>query len=761
MANLKPAINSRGKRAQSVRGLFLGFILLMVAACTSPVYYTEDGGPVTQEAAIAPTEIPVEATSTPVPQAAPAQPADPALIAAIGIDPAQVSLNTQGLPLIWRANAVPATPYTLSEVGGSTGLPAHIQINFNNLDPAARQPGDPVIFLIPAHAYQELWNQASDLAVTATMGQILDKSYALPNPPPLRNLPALPNEVVQGGRQDFATQVSNIGSNASSASRNGFRFVGRFADESTPVTNEEMQYVYQGFTNDGEYLVAAFFPNVTNASLPATVDGVSAEDLAAFDAGQDAALAATAIRLANEETSAWTPDVALFDSIIASLNVPGVPQNALAGESWSLLTIGDAVATNGDNIVTFNANGTLNVIADCNVASGQYVATGGVTGSLAVTLGPTTLVACAEGSLSDAFLAALQDAQTYNARPGDAVLIIEGGAGSPRMTFAPLGAPDMEIPTAEPPVVILPTPEPAVPMGRIVGAQGANIRGGPGTNFPIIGFAPNGQEVVITGQSANGDWLVVSIPTLPSGVGWISAPLVATTNADDVPVVASPPTPVPTATPVAPTPTPTQVPPTPTPAARINFFANPTQINQGQCSSLFWDVENVQAVWVYPLGANFRDFPVTGQGSRQECPQSTTTYEMRVQLTNGQLELRQATIRVNAVNPLANTNWTVSTIFAGSVPTGDQTLTLQLAADGTFGGFGGCNPVQGTYTVEGSRINFILGGTGMAACDADSAAIQSAYQNALATAAFYDFLGFQLVFRDFSGMETMRLLASS
>ena len=67
-----------------------------------------------------------------------------------------------------------------------------------------------------------------------------------------------------------------------------------------------------------------------------------------------------------------------------------------------------------------------------------------------------------------------------------------------------------------------------------------------------------------------------------------------------------------------------------TPQAQIRFWADRTTITQGECTTLRWQVYNVRGVWVYPVGQNFRDFPVNGEGSRQVCPSTTTTYEMRV-----------------------------------------------------------------------------------------------------------------------------------
>ena len=58
----------------------------------------------------------------------------------------------------------------------------------------------------------------------------------------------------------------------------------------------------------------------------------------------------------------------------------------------------------------------------------------------------------------------------------------------------------------------------------------------------------------------------------------------------------------------------------PPPSAQINFWADRTQINQGECATLNWNVQNVRGVWVYPQGSNFNAFPRTGQGSERVCP---------------------------------------------------------------------------------------------------------------------------------------------
>ena len=63
-----------------------------------------------------------------------------------------------------------------------------------------------------------------------------------------------------------------------------------------------------------------------------------------------------------------------------------------------------------------------------------------------------------------------------------------------------------------------------------------------------------------------------------------------------------------------------------------------------------WNVQNIQAVWFYPDGANFNNYPTTGQNSSIECPRTTTTYNLRVLNTDGSVEIRQITIFVEPSN---------------------------------------------------------------------------------------------------------------
>lgn len=388
----------------------------------------------------------------------------------------------------------------------------------------------------------------------------------------------------------------------------------------------------------------------------------------------------------------------------------------LAGTEWDVTMFNngrEAVVSllEGTEITLFfGENGELSGNAGCNQYIGSFTTDGDT-----IQIGQlgSTIRFCAEpqGTMDQeqAFLAALQSAATFT---------IEGDTLEMRTaedTIALMATKRVEVDLPAPP-----PEQPATPTGRVVGAQGLNVRTGPSTAFPVIGVARLGDEGEIVGRSADGRWWAVSVPSAPGGIGWVSADFVAASNAENVPVLPAPPlppTPTPRPTPVPPPPTPTPR-PQPTPGAEIAFWADRTNINQGECATLFWSVQNVQAVWVYPLGAQYTDFPRVGQGSEVVCPATTTTYEMRVRLRDGSTQFRQITINVNVppppppppppANPLSGTRWDVVNFNDGNAITTlilGTRITMEFDANGQLAGNAGCNSYTAGYSVSGSVIS--------------------------------------------------------
>ncbi len=106
----------------------------------------------------------------------------------------------------------------------------------------------------------------------------------------------------------------------------------------------------------------------------------------------------------------------------------GNSSSDLTGKTWQLTAISEKVpafqgvvpaADQTKYTITFNKDGSFNAVADCNVVSGSYKTSGT---SLTITLGPSTLVACPEGSYGDLFAFALARSKSY-AVAGDQLTI--------------------------------------------------------------------------------------------------------------------------------------------------------------------------------------------------------------------------------------------------------------------------------------------------------------------------------------------------
>lgn len=141
----------------------------------------------------------------------------------------------------------------------------------------------------------------------------------------------------------------------------------------------------------------------------------------------------------------------------------------------------------------------------------------------------------------------------------EAVAVAATEAAAPAVTEQ--AAPPTDTPPPAEPTAT-PTPEAAV----AVTTQGMNVRGGPGTNYPILGAAQAGEQYVITGKDQSGTWWQV---TFNGQNGWLFGELVTANNSSAVALAQNiPAPPPPTNTPI---PAPTQ-PPAPTAAP-----AQPTQ----------------------------------------------------------------------------------------------------------------------------------------------------------------------------------------
>jgi heat shock protein HslJ len=111
-------------------------------------------------------------------------------------------------------------------------------------------------------------------------------------------------------------------------------------------------------------------------------------------------------------------------------------------------------------------------------------------------------------------------------------------------------------------------------------------------------------------------------------------------------------------------------------------------------------VENVKAVYMFPVGASPFDYPVTGEGSRDVQPGITTSYELRV--VNSDDSTTSQRIEIAAIGGLTGGRWVLQSY---STPTGGfqnvlpgTQVTARFGADGSLNGSAGCNSYSSGFT---------------------------------------------------------------
>jgi heat shock protein HslJ/uncharacterized protein YraI len=444
------------------------------------------------------------------------------------VDPAYIRLDTQGLPYFWQANTVPGTPYDNSLPPGAVGLPPHMEINFGVVNPEDRLPGDPIIYVIPVDEYIQLWEQEGDNSITLRIEQLQEMLNEQPEPFPTSGLPVLPFEEVTGVN-DLAVQGEYLDFDWFS----GMRFVGRFSQNPTPVTNEDLFYIFQGFNEDNSCLISFFYPVRTDL-VPDTAEDVPDDELESVDSDPSAYLDGKIEALNNLIASDWDPDLNTLDAVIGSLayTLPAQGGTSLTNVLWGWTELTEtqpasqSIIPDPENYtLVFQPDGGLQVLADCNSGFGTYAIDGDL---MSIEIGVLTKAICGADSLSSLFLDILSRVDSYDLSQEELVLNLVEVVGT--MRFTNLG-----------PGFSLPGPGEGVPTA--VATEPINVRSGPGSQYSSYGVVSIGTSSEVIGVSEDGEWWVVkvSIEYAPDGRGWVNAEFVDVTGAENVPVIPTPP----------------------------------------------------------------------------------------------------------------------------------------------------------------------------------------------------------------------------
>lgn len=132
-------------------------------------------------------------------------------------------------------------------------------------------------------------------------------------------------------------------------------------------------------------------------------------------------------------------------------------------------------------------------------------------------------------------------------------------------TETPVPPTSTPLPPTETPV---PTPlPPSIPS--VIAKTDMEVRTGPGEEYELMGYLPEGAKAEITGRDKERQWWQIKTTLAAVGVGWIKADLelAEASETDNLPIALAPPTPTAIPTPAPDTPTPTATSPADTPTA--------------------------------------------------------------------------------------------------------------------------------------------------------------------------------------------------
>ena len=220
-----------------------------------------------------------------------------------------VSLNAEN-PLVRRTRGkmAPAVPKT-SEPGFGGAAPAHVLFTFGqNQQPYSLSPRDAQLRIFPVEAYR---------GTDPALARVIDDLKAMLAQQPVEFTSDIPVLPLINAAQIFRAQVRYL------PFRNGMgvRFVTAYVDELTPITNENLVYIFQGLTIDGKFYVSLFYPLAAKALPDNAGYTLAAQDIDAFIKDFDRYLIDAVNTVERQPANQFTPDLSVLDNLVSSLQV--------------------------------------------------------------------------------------------------------------------------------------------------------------------------------------------------------------------------------------------------------------------------------------------------------------------------------------------------------------------------------------------------------------------------------------------------------
>lgn len=407
---------------------------LATVSGTAPTVIT---APITATLAISPTAVLTGSpTITPV-------------LTTIPLRPEDVTFTPYGLGNKIQGLLVPYAPFDNSEPPGPVGAPAHIAFQFDGVER---------LWVIPAQAYRAQWDNAGNGTVARALAQldVLQRDQpAAPVPP----LPMLPPD---NATNDLAARVRYLAFDGGT----GFSFIGRSAQDPSPVLSSQLYYSFLGLTNDNKYIVSFRFP-IESSMLPKTIGDLTPAHLAEIQADPHLYFQETTDLLNKLKTSDFGPDLTRLDALVFSIHVPStgtiaphptggavtpgavtgngaetpLPTSAedpaalrkqlLANEwKWLETTTITGTITVGDPdkySIRFNGANGFGISSDCNIGAGNFTEVGGL---LTIKDLQSTKVACGDASLDMTFTSELLSAESFVFADDTLLIVLKDNGGT-------------------------------------------------------------------------------------------------------------------------------------------------------------------------------------------------------------------------------------------------------------------------------------------------------------------------------------------
>jgi hypothetical protein len=256
-------------------------------------------------------------------------------------------------------------------------LPEHIRVTFDGITTTAQfDPRQKQILIIPLENYRAIFRNVQATIFNSTTVEL--QNVLATQPPALNEaLPLLPTS---DQSQAFYTAPRYIPFNGGK----GVRYLTQFTQEITAATSSNLSYVYQGLSDDGRYLIAAYLP-ISTTAMPTSAAEITKDVRDAMKRDYKGYIAGVVSALDSAPQS-FTPSLAALDATMGSIIIqdtlfprpeptptpdPAAAPASITGTATELLNVRAGPSTRNRILDQIAAGGSMNLTG--RTANGQWL----------------------------------------------------------------------------------------------------------------------------------------------------------------------------------------------------------------------------------------------------------------------------------------------------------------------------------------------------------------------------------------------------